>query len=114
MIPLLHAASPKLELISRAWNFGKDCAETVQPMPDPLAVGTPAYEDLKRFYKGCHDVSVRLLELFALALGVSLVYLTALQIDDRSQEYRTSRLTPSCHGNTSSSITRGASRMLIR
>ena len=84
MIPLLHAAAPKLKLIRRAWNFGKYCAETVQPMPDPLAVGTPAYEDLKRFYKGCHDVSVRLLELFALALGVSLVYPTPSHLDHKS------------------------------
>jgi hypothetical protein len=40
-------------------------------MPPPFKDSAEATETIKRFYQACHDVSERLMELFALALEVS-------------------------------------------
>jgi isopenicillin N synthase-like dioxygenase len=37
-------------------------------MPPPFKNNPEASESIKRFYQACHDVSERLMELFALAL----------------------------------------------
>ncbi|RSH90184.1 hypothetical protein EHS25_001518 [Saitozyma podzolica] len=53
------------------FSYGKYCANTTQPMPPPFKDSAEATETIKRFYQACHDVSERLMELFALALEVS-------------------------------------------
>ncbi|GFZ49078.1 hypothetical protein JCM24511_06828 [Saitozyma sp. JCM 24511] len=50
------------------FSYGKYCANTTQPMPPPFKDSAEATATIKRFYQACHDVSERLMELFALAL----------------------------------------------
>ncbi|KAK8846702.1 hypothetical protein IAR55_005789 [Kwoniella newhampshirensis] len=50
------------------FSYGKYCAKTKQEVPPPFKEDEVAHETIKRFYQDCHDVSERLMELFALAL----------------------------------------------
>ncbi|WRT65087.1 uncharacterized protein IL334_002029 [Kwoniella shivajii] len=50
------------------FSYGKYCSLEEQPMPSPFKDDSSIYETIKRFYDGCHEVSERLMELFALAL----------------------------------------------
>jgi hypothetical protein len=58
-------------LTIRTFSYGKYCATTTQPLPPPFKDSDEAAAAIKRFYRACHDVSERLMELFALALEVS-------------------------------------------
>ncbi|WVQ82877.1 hypothetical protein IAT38_005013 [Cryptococcus sp. DSM 104549] len=50
------------------FSYGKYCQNQTQAMPPPFDKDEEAHEVIKRFYQDCHDVSERLMELFALAL----------------------------------------------
>ncbi|KAK4685315.1 hypothetical protein P7C73_g4834, partial [Tremellales sp. Uapishka_1] len=50
------------------FSYGKYCAKTTQALPPPFSDSRDAETAIKRFYQACHDVSGRLMELFALAL----------------------------------------------
>lgn len=66
---------PRRRLIAhpaRTFSYGKYCANTTQPMPPPFKDNAEATATIKRFYQACHDVSERLMELFALALEVGV------------------------------------------
>ncbi|WWD22011.1 hypothetical protein CI109_106499 [Kwoniella shandongensis] len=84
------------------FSYGKYCANTTQPVPPPFKDDNVAHETIKRFYQDCHDVSERLMELFALALelprehfrqshsfglntAMSLIHYPALKPDEQKQ-----------------------------
>ncbi|KAK6904071.1 hypothetical protein I203_107585 [Kwoniella mangroviensis CBS 8507] len=51
------------------FSYGKYCGIEEQPMPNPFSVpDTIALQTIRRFYKDCHEVSEKLMELFAQAL----------------------------------------------
>ena len=56
------------------FSFGKHSATIGQPIPPPYNADADALKAMTDFYRTCHEVSHRLLEMFAMALDVSVLF----------------------------------------